>query len=890
MPCQSRAAFLAVVVFFCALAALPAPTSSATPISAAPDANTIFLREGSIDTRPSAPQRAPAAGLRQRATSAPQLWMLQFAGPVRDAWLDEVARLGLQTVQYIPSDAYVVWGDGAAVASLAGLQRASGPVRWSGPYHPAYRLEGSLQRSAATRAAGELVPVAVQVYDHPGAQATLDRLAALSPAVLMAPVRAANLVTLALRLPAGQLETVAGWADVVNVEPWGVPRLLDERQGQIIAGNLSGTQPSGPGYRAWLAAKGFPTDSSRYPLVDVVDDGVDNGSAAAPGHADFYLNGIKPGTSRIASLSNCTADTGTESIGGHGTLNAGIVAGYNDQVGAQYVDGAGYSYGLGIAPYGRISGTKFFRNNGDSDLSRCGGTYTGLIAASYAAGAQITSDSWGIDTSRTYNAVAQIYDARTRDAMQSIPGNQQMLHVFAAGNNGPTAGSVNAPGTAKNVLTVGATENVRDDGVPDGNGYRAANSADDMATYSSRGPVGPATTDGRIKPDLVAPGTHVQGPASQVAGFDGSGITGGVGSPYYPAGQTLYTWSSGTSHATPAVAGAAALAYEYYGRVLAPGQTPSPAMLKALLLGSARYLGGTSAGDTLPSPSQGWGGANLGRLFDGTPRYLIDQSVTFSGTGQSQQIDLNVADPSKPLDVTLAWTDAPGATTGAPYVNDLNLEVTVGGVLYRGNVFSGAYSAPGGSADPRNNVERVTLPAGTRGAFRVRVVAANIAGDGVPDALNLDTTDQDFALAVTNGTTGAVNPQPNALALSQTSAEAGAAGFTLTVRGTNFVTGTVVRWQNGSDATELVPTSVTSTTLVVQVPQELLAEPGTAQITAVNPLPGGGASSPALPFTIIGRYDVYLPLIRDDQDLSGGVRPDRSNTNPRSHVEHHAKP
>jgi hypothetical protein len=862
MPRSSRAAVLVVALLLCALASAPSsPGDVAARGFPAPDANTIFLREGSVDTRPSAPQRGIVPRLRQQATSAPQLWLIQLAGPVRDAWLDELGRLGLRIVQYIPANAYVVWGDGTAVASLAALEGGGRPVRWSGPYHPAYRLEGSLQRAAATRAADVPVPIAVQVYNHPGAEATIARLEALSATMLMTPTRAANLVTLALELPAGQLEAVAGWADVVNVEPWSAPQLLDERQGQIIAGNLSGTQPSGPSYLSWLAAKGFPTDPARYPIVDVVDDGIDNGSAETPGHPDFYLNGAKPGASRIASLRNCTADAAADGVGGHGTVNAGAVAGYNDQAGAPFVDGAGYSYGLGIAPYARVSGTKIFNNSGFSDISRCG-TYVAIVAASQAAGAQITSDSWGFNA-QTYNVFAQIYDGLTRDGAPAVPGNQQMLHVFAAGNNGRSgASTITSPATAKNVLSVGATENVRENGVPDGGGFTAADSADDIGTYSSRGPVGPASTDGRIKPDIVAPGTHVQGPASQVAGFNGNGITGGVDSPYYPDGQTLYTWSTGTSHSAPAVAGAAALAYEYYGRVLAPGQEPSPAMLKALLIGSARYLGGVGAGGTLPSNSQGWGGANLGRLFDGAPRYLIDQSVTFAGSGQVQQVDLSVADPGKPLDITLAWTDAPGATTGAPYVNDLNLEVKVGGVLYRGNVFSGAFSTEGGSADARNNVERVTLPAGASGSVSVRVVAANIAGDGVPG--DLDTTDQDFALVVTNGTTGAVNPQPSVSTLSRAAAQVGEEGFELTVGGANFVPGTVVRWRNGGDVTDLVPTRSTTTTLAVQVPSELLAASGEAQVTAVNPLPGGGPAPQQLPFAIIGDYEVYLPVIQQE--------------------------
>ena len=107
---------------------------------------------------------------------------------------------------------------------------------------------------------------------------------------------------------------------------------------------------------------------------------------------------------------------------------------------------------------------------------------------------------------------------------------------------------------------------------------------------------------------------------------------------YYPSGQTLYTWSSGTSHSTPAIAGTASLVWNYYGRVLKPGATPSPAMLKALLLNSTRYLQGLSTGDTLPSNNQGWGDANLGTLFDGTPRVIVDQSQVFTATGQQQTL------------------------------------------------------------------------------------------------------------------------------------------------------------------------------------------------------------------------------------------------------------
>src|SRR5204863_4114161 len=102
----------------------------------------------------------------------------------------------------------------------------------------------------------------------------------------------------------------------------------------------------------------------------------------------------------------------------------------------------------------------------------------------------------------------------------------------------------------------------------------------------------------------------------------------------------------------------------------------------------------------------------------------------------------------KPLRITLAWTDAPGSPAANPTVNNLDLQVDVGGKTYLGNHFSGALSTEGGSADSLNNLEAVYAPSGASGEFTVRVVAANIVGDGIPG--NGDASDQDFALVVYN--------------------------------------------------------------------------------------------------------------------------------------------
>ena len=83
-------------------------------------------------------------------------------------------------------------------------------------------------------------------------------------------------------------------------------------------------------------------------------------------------------------------------------------------------------------------------------------------------------------------------------------------------------------------------------------------------------------------------------------------------------------------------------------------------------------------------------------------------------------------------------------------VNDLNLEIVTGAGTYRGNVFdANGMSTPGGTAETRNNIEAVLLTAAdAANGVQIRVVAANIAGDALPNGG--DTTEQDFALVCVN--------------------------------------------------------------------------------------------------------------------------------------------
>jgi len=697
-------------------------------IEAHPEFETLLLREGVLYTD------RMSSTLDATESNDPDLHLVQFVGPIRDEWLVDLQETGADVIAYVPYNGYVVWADASARMAIARRVVEDAAYAWHGPYRPEYRLASALARMRDTE-----TDVTVQLVAHPEVKHTVEQLVTAAYAVLQPPYVLGQLVTLALCVPAAGLDDLALRPDVFNIEPYATPHRLDERQGQIIAGVLTtdATQPSGPGYLSWLDSLGVSHDPADYSIVDVIDDGFDNGQDTSPAHPDFYG---PDGRSRVAYARDLTTDDDPHGPGGHGTLNLSIVGGY-DQA---HRDAAGYLYGLGISPYTRLASTKVFNDAGNWDLQV---SLPDLMRGSYRNGARIANVSWGWDTG-TYDANAQAFDALTRDADASAAGNQPLLYTVSAGNawGNPDilpGHYIASPGTAKNVITVGASENYRPTGV-DGCGWgnNLANNAQDIASFSSHGP----TPDGRAKPDLVAPGTHVQGAAAQDPAYDANGVC----DLYYPAGQSRYTWSSGASHAAPAVAGALSLLYERWPHIAGSGSPPpSPAMGKAYLINAARYIRGDYGGGSLPGEAQGWGRIDLGMALDGVPRMLVDQNLLLRDSGQVVEISGLVADPTRPFRVTLAWTDAPGTTTAAAWVNDLNLEVTVAGQTYRGNVFSGSGSTTGGSADARNNVENVFLPPGMSGPFRVRVTAFNIAGDGVPG--NNDPTDQDLALVVYNG-------------------------------------------------------------------------------------------------------------------------------------------
>jgi hypothetical protein len=715
------------------------------------DYNLLLLRSGTLDTTDdNAPGRLLGLGrasLMQTQSAAPRsaapaassaLRLIQFIGPVKRDWLAALRASGLEPIAYVPNNAYLVRGNDAATTSLMRLAARDQFVQWEGPFADEYKIHPRLTAKVQEQP-DALINVAVQIAREPNTKtlATASDVKAakrLATAVLSDAYAVMNFINLRLTVRASDVARLAALPNVINVESWDAPQLLDERSAQIVAGQLASDMkgPTGPGYMGWLQAHGF---ASRFNFaIDITDGGLDRGATTPDKLHAAFLDGS--GQSRVLYARDYTSEDDGGDVEGHGTINASIAAGMttSDTDGR---DSNGYNYGLGIAPFAQIGASKIFQSTGRYDLID---PYSKLIADAYHDGARISSNSWG-SYDNSYSIDSQEYDSRVRDALPSQAGNQEMVIVFAVGNNGGTF-RVSSPGTAKNVISVGASESTRQGG-KDGCGVSDERSLNAMniAYFSSGGP----SYDGRIKPDIVAPGTHIVGAASQHPDYDGFGVCGADDGPYFPKNQKLYTWSSGTSHSTPQVAGAAALARQYLTN---RGDEPTPALIKAMLLSTTTYMTGTEAKGDLPQVKQGWGLMNLNRAFDSVPKFFVNQTSVLNDSGQEVVLTGEVKDPTQPFRVTLAWTDVPGFSAAAPWVNDLDLEVTINGQVYRGNNFHEQESQPGGASDTKDNVEAVWLPAGTVGTFVVRVRAANIAGDGVPG--NGDASDQDFALVVYN--------------------------------------------------------------------------------------------------------------------------------------------
>jgi hypothetical protein len=353
----------------------------------------------------------------------------------------------------------------------------------------------------------------------------------------------------------------------------------------------------------------------------------------------------------------------------HGTHTAGTLAGD-----AQPITGSTQDRGMAwAARIAHTSGLPF-------------STFNAVATTHHDHGARMHSNSWGDNTTTAYNTLCNQIDLFQWN-------NEEDLVFFAVTD----LSSVRNPENAKNSLAVAAS-------------FQGAS-----AGAKCSGGVGP-TADGRRKPEILAPGCGIDSAGSSVC-------------------TTVNL--SGTSMACPAVAAAGSLVRQYFEEGFYPsgaaqpedGFSPTGALVKALLLNGSQNM----ATPGYPGNEEGWGRVNLDEsLFfaSDTSRLFVDDVRRANGlsTGQSSSYEITVTSSTPKLEITLAFTDFPG-TVGAsdPVVNDLDLVVTApSGTQYLGNVFGTLTSIPGGTADRRNNVERVEIATPAQGLWTVRVLASNV--------------------------------------------------------------------------------------------------------------------------------------------------------------------
>jgi len=635
--------------------------------------------------------------------------LVHFPAPIGPAQHEALRRAGLTVRGYLPENTLLA--DGApedlprAAAAWPGARVFAYLADWK--LDPFLRALPGLAAAEGIAPAGARVEVSIRTLapeDAPALARAIGGVTAVAAGPRWGLVRATRALA--------ELPELAADGAVQWIEPYVAPRLLSD---VAVRGDMMNAT------NVW-SARGL-TGAGQ--IVGHADTGLDTGSFAtlSPDFAEKI---------RVAIARGRPGDWSDRD--GHGTHTAGLIVGTGARAGGRF---------KGTAPGAQLV---------HQSLADSAGRLTGLPAdlnelyrQAYTNGARIHSDSWGSALFGQYPVAAQQTDEFVWDYPDLLP-------VFAAGNEGMDADrdgridpdSLSAPGTAKNALTVGASESDRAPGsgaytsygwgalwpsdypappIRDDLTARPADGAHQgLAAFSSRGP----TDDGRMKPDVVAPGAHVVAARSR-------GLGAGTGWGVFP-GNTNYVYNGGTSMATPLVAGAAALARQYL--VESRGRTnPSAALVKAVLLNGARSLTpgqyGTNAATreipaVRPNPAEGWGQVDVeGTLFPAPPAAWLERDEKDGlVTGATRDHVFEVAEGGG-VSLTLVWSDYPALSgAGLKRVNDLDLE----------------WWAPDGrriaaGTNRLDNSEQLDAPAGAAGTYTARVRAVSAPMGPQPYAL-----------------------------------------------------------------------------------------------------------------------------------------------------------
>jgi subtilisin family serine protease len=752
---------------------LAAPSDSGQTASAAAiRLSTATFRPG-LGERPAIPPGLSVAGY---AKGQRGYYIVQFAGPVLADWKAEVEAQGAELLEYIPDFAFKARMNPGQARKVA----EQDAVSWVGIFQPAFKLRPGMLDAESEQL--------YRVRVHRGAEAALARSQVLATGARLFGGSGESFV---VRADAAQLEAMARVLDVGWIERFEFRQKHNEYAGAIVGANTShanGYDGSGQTVAVADTGLGTGTASGAHPSID-------------PGRIVTIHDRV--GVSDDPSCYVVSDDGAHDVASGHGTHVAVSAVGAGNAIGV----------GEGTAPGAKLvfqAVENLVQFQGLCSLSLANDYYLfgipydirELFQQAYDDGARVHSDSWGSPNLGQYDIDSFYVD----DFIWNHP---DMTIAYSAGNSGDDfdydgyadtaviSGPnerhyLSTPATAKNLITVGASENDRQgnydcdpvatncEGVNDifwygwawplefGIGPIAgdltAGNAEQMAGFSSRGP----THDNRIKPDIVAPGTWILSgysdmyqefydPAPNPA--TGRWQSGG----WFDPMDAEYKYFGGTSMSTPLVAGGAAVVRQYYQ--VNDNHNASAALVKATLINSAVDLLDENNDDfddndiPIPNNHEGWGRMDLDRATDGS--HVYEDEAAGIGTGGSMTYQYTVTGSATPFRVSLVWSDFPSSETASSnLVNDLDLQVVApGGQAYSGNVFAAGWSQTGGSADRTNNLENVYIAAPAVGQWRVTVSGYNVPNGPQPFALVVDGDlggiDTGPSVALTNPTDAA---------------------------------------------------------------------------------------------------------------------------------------